>query len=280
MLSCRRELVSREHVLEHEPGQGQKAFAPTRRDMTQHRLETEQRRLEKAAEREARQAERQRLAAEAAEDLIQEVEAIGDSDEEAAGEAVKSEKNDKEAEEMKVDEPKAPEPTAVAGPVTGPSTSPNRHTAPTSLRPKVIANDDKGQRSLSSRLPPQLAALRVAMPGRPFGHDLNNAIDGSAIEDDEGTPITEEPPLLPSAACTSYFTEPLSWMRPQLEGGELSGKLVCPNTKCNAKLGTFDWSGRKYRPRPGKAYSIASADVLIFRQFAALVLPGSAPASH
>lgn len=236
--------MSREHVIEHEPGQGQKAFAPMRRDMTQHRLETEKRRSEKAKEREERQAERQRLAAEAAEDLIQEVEAIdGDEEDKPTGAAAAGVESEDPSESMKIDESQAQRP-AEAPPSL--STSHKRHTAPTSARPKLGISGDEGVRSLSARLPPQLAALRVAMPGRPFGHDVKNAIDGSAIADDEPTPISEEPPLLPSSACTSYFTEPLSWMRPQLEYGDMSGKLVCPNTRCNAKLGTFDWSGREY----------------------------------
>lgn len=210
--------------------------------MTQHRLDTEKRRQEKAAEREARQVERQRLAAEAAEDLIQEVEEVDSSvDGDQSDHNPENVQKGQQEETMKIDEINRAEDkdrSAV-------STSPKRHTMPTATRPNLGV--DQGSRSLSSRLPPQLAALRVAMPVRPFGHDLNNAIDGSAIDDDEATPGAEEPPLLPSSACTSYFTEPLSWMRPQLENGDLSGKLMCPNTRCNAKLGTFDWSGCKLR---------------------------------
>lgn len=52
-----------------------------------------------------------------------------------------------------------------------------------------------------------------------------------------------EPPLLASHLCSSYFVEPLSWMSSLLETGELSGKLVCPGTRCNAKLGSWDWAG-------------------------------------
>ena len=211
--------------------------------MTQHRLDTEKRRQEKAAEREARQVERQRLAAEAAEDLIQEVEEV-DSSVDGDQPDHQTEKAEKEQQEetMKVDDGnKSEDKTTPAA-----STSPKRHTMPTAARANLSAiGADQGARSLSARLPPQLAAIRIAMPARPFGHDLNNAIDGSAIDDDEATPGAEEPPLLPSSACTSYFTEPLSWMRPQLENGDLSGKLMCPNTRCNAKLGTFDWSGCK-----------------------------------
>jgi dual specificity phosphatase 12 len=238
-------------VLEHEPGQGQKAFAPNRRDMTQHRLDTEKRRLEKAAEREARQTERQRLAAEAAEDLLQEVEEAGSQTSDHDVSDSEAEKETSQAEiqgSMAVDGLPASSPVAseiTASDNTALSEPPRRQTMPSMPRPPTSSSADQQARSLHSRLPPQLAAMRLALPARPFGHDLRNAIDGSAIDDDDGTPASEEPPLLPSTACTSYFTEPLSWMKPQLENGDISGKLICPNTKCNAKLGTFDWSGCK-----------------------------------
>jgi dual specificity phosphatase 12 len=35
----------------------------------------------------------------------------------------------------------------------------------------------------------------------------------------------------------------MKWMEPQLEGGALAGKIVCPNKRCGAKLGNFDWAG-------------------------------------
>lgn len=28
-----------------------------------------------------------------------------------------------------------------------------------------------------------------------------------------------------------------------LEQGQMSGKILCPNKKCNAKLGNYDWAG-------------------------------------
>lgn len=28
-----------------------------------------------------------------------------------------------------------------------------------------------------------------------------------------------------------------------LKNGDISGKIVCPNDKCNAKIGNFDWAG-------------------------------------
>lgn len=32
-------------------------------------------------------------------------------------------------------------------------------------------------------------------------------------------------------------------MEPVLRNGDISGKLVCPNEKCGAKIGNFDWAG-------------------------------------
>lgn len=35
----------------------------------------------------------------------------------------------------------------------------------------------------------------------------------------------------------------LTWMEPMLEAGEMQGKILCPNEKCNAKIGNYDWAG-------------------------------------
>jgi hypothetical protein len=35
----------------------------------------------------------------------------------------------------------------------------------------------------------------------------------------------------------------LTWMEPMLAAGELQGKIVCPNQKCGAKIGSYDWAG-------------------------------------
>ncbi|KAH6884825.1 protein-tyrosine phosphatase-like protein [Thelonectria olida] len=47
------------------------------------------------------------------------------------------------------------------------------------------------------------------------------------------------------AACQHFFLEPLSWMRSVLEQGELNGRLLCPNAKCGAGVGRYDWKGFK-----------------------------------
>lgn len=43
--------------------------------------------------------------------------------------------------------------------------------------------------------------------------------------------------------CPHHFVEPLSWMRGELERGELGGRLSCPNERCGAGVGRYDWKG-------------------------------------
>lgn len=35
----------------------------------------------------------------------------------------------------------------------------------------------------------------------------------------------------------------MKWMEPFLASGQLAGKIICPNKKCSAKLGNYDWAG-------------------------------------
>jgi dual specificity phosphatase 12 len=59
----------------------------------------------------------------------------------------------------------------------------------------------------------------------------------------------EQPARAPAVAkrdgCPHIFIEPLSWMRPTLEVGELDGRLACPNEKCGAIIGRYSWKGFK-----------------------------------
>lgn len=45
--------------------------------------------------------------------------------------------------------------------------------------------------------------------------------------------------------CPHFFIEPLSWMRSELEKGNLNGRLLCPNQRCGAAVGRYDWKGFK-----------------------------------
>jgi len=51
------------------------------------------------------------------------------------------------------------------------------------------------------------------------------------------TPATSPP------ACQHHHLTPLSWMRPILSQGLLSGRIDCPNPKCGAQIGRYAWQG-------------------------------------
>ena len=44
-----------------------------------------------------------------------------------------------------------------------------------------------------------------------------------------------------SPKCNQYFVDQTSWMTPEIERGELEGKLACPH--CTWKLGNYHWQG-------------------------------------
>ncbi|CAE7231432.1 unnamed protein product [Rhizoctonia solani] len=88
-----------------------------------------------------------------------------------------------------------------------------------------------------SSLPPKLAALR-----RPSVVQAFKASGLTGMTPISQTPAAS-PPILYNPKCSGYFVEPLKWMQPFLEKGQLAGKIVCPNPKCGAKLGNYDWAG-------------------------------------
>jgi dual specificity phosphatase 12 len=69
--------------------------------------------------------------------------------------------------------------------------------------------------------------------------------------------------------CPHFFIEPLSWMRPTLEKGELDGRLTCPNEKCGAITGRYSWKSFKCSCRqwvtPAFALSKAKVDEITMR---------------
>jgi dual specificity phosphatase 12 len=48
-----------------------------------------------------------------------------------------------------------------------------------------------------------------------------------------------------STQCAHIFLDPLSWMRQELEQGQLEGKLNCPNQRCKATVGKYAWQGQR-----------------------------------
>ncbi|KAF5869360.1 putative dual specificity protein [Botrytis fragariae] len=59
------------------------------------------------------------------------------------------------------------------------------------------------------------------------------------------TPISSLASTPHHSTCTHHFLHPLSWMRPELELGNLSGRLECPNQKCKAQVGKYAWQGMR-----------------------------------
>jgi dual specificity phosphatase 12 len=46
-------------------------------------------------------------------------------------------------------------------------------------------------------------------------------------------------------ACAHHFVQPQAWMRPELERGQLEGRLACPNARCGALVGRYAWQGMR-----------------------------------
>jgi dual specificity phosphatase 12 len=56
-------------------------------------------------------------------------------------------------------------------------------------------------------------------------------------------PLPHNEPFPTSLTCAHHFVDPLSWMRPELEKGQLDGRLECP--KCKTNVGKYAWQGMK-----------------------------------
>lgn len=83
---------------------------------------------------------------------------------------------------------------------------------------------------------PKLAALRSPLC-TPNGFGI------TSIQSTSRGSVHLSAPILANSKCSGYFVEPMKWMEPFLSGGQLAGKINCPNTKCGAKLGNYDWAG-------------------------------------
>ncbi|KAF7316499.1 hypothetical protein MIND_00169000 [Mycena indigotica] len=90
--------------------------------------------------------------------------------------------------------------------------------------------DDIAEQLLSN---PKLAALR----GSPVMSPLTPMLGSSS----KAFPVSQ--PIIVNPKCSGYFVEPMKWMEPFLEEGQIAGKITCPNPKCGAKLGNYDWAG-------------------------------------
>ncbi|KAF9078683.1 hypothetical protein BDP27DRAFT_1310007 [Rhodocollybia butyracea] len=104
--------------------------------------------------------------------------------------------------------------------------------------PPVSPNDIVSQLHANPKL-----VLRGGVPSPFAGVALASGLDGSSVGG--GVPKLQavSPPILMNPKCSGYFVEPMQWMEPFLEAGEIAGKIICPNKKCGVKLGNYDWAG-------------------------------------
>ncbi|KIY66872.1 phosphatases II [Cylindrobasidium torrendii FP15055 ss-10] len=104
------------------------------------------------------------------------------------------------------------------------------------------AKDTAGPKHFTS--PQELAAQLSANPKLAA---LRNGISMTPAHSSNATSVKLEsivsPPIIANPKCSGYFVEAMKWMEPFLHNGEMAGKILCPNKKCNAKLGNFDWAG-------------------------------------
>lgn len=208
----RRELAAREHIVAHDVGKGQQAFAPNRRDMTAYR--NEQDRLRREAASGGASASSAPLPVATSTPTSNPLAALRVAQPLGGGRIVQPRPSN------------VPRPQPVARPT--PRQTPSADTSDTATT-EGASSTAGAERSVES---PQLESESTA-PAERQTMSVRQPVPQS------------EPPLLPSPACSSYFVEPLSWMGPTLETGVLAGKIVCPNKRCGAKLGAFDWAGNR-----------------------------------
>lgn len=126
----------------------------------------------------------------------------------------------------------------------------NLHAAQSAHSPHV-PHKNEGARGAARRM--SMLALTPTegnSPGAQHGHQAAGSGANSPARERRGSGFgfggeiaTGGPPILVNNKCSGYFVEPLTWMEPVLASGQISGKLVCPNDKCNAKIGNYDWAG-------------------------------------
>ncbi|KAH9833166.1 uncharacterized protein C8Q71DRAFT_192483 [Rhodofomes roseus] len=96
---------------------------------------------------------------------------------------------------------------------------------------------------------PKLAGLRSPTSGlnmtamTPSSPGAGASANGASPVGRGGSALNISPPLLANNTCSGYFVEPMKWMDAFLQEGQMAGKIVCPNKKCGAKLGNYDWAG-------------------------------------
>ena len=110
---------------------------------------------------------------------------------------------------------------------------------------KGPSNEDSNERPISTwrcrRCRAPLATSEYLVPHVPRSSSMSQPASKDPISSLPSASTNS--PL--SSTCSHLFLDPLSWMRPELEKGLLSGRLECPNQKCGQNVGKYAWQGMK-----------------------------------
>ncbi|KAJ9096797.1 hypothetical protein QFC21_005068 [Naganishia friedmannii] len=136
------------------------------------------------------------------------------------------------------------------------SPSSNTSTASSPLDPEdesaLSTSPDKGNvatKPVDSRLAARRTSTLVMTPTDPGSRSRRESTSSLISASRRGSSSSlagisaANWPILVNPKCSGYFVEPLTWMEPMLASGALVGKITCPNEKCGAKIGSFDWAG-------------------------------------
>ncbi|KDN53136.1 hypothetical protein K437DRAFT_289675 [Tilletiaria anomala UBC 951] len=239
---CRRELASTvDHLIEHEAGKGQMAFEHRKRTLPGSKDASAGTRLGVGISGSDAGSDGARVGAMTAAQSSTNVSASASNSPNQPGYATKPAAQPDAAPSLEQT------PGSATGTVQQAQLSQGSSSLTASGRPIQSAA------SLSASLPPHLAALRMGRAGpHSLVHANSNSTSQAQAQGNNRPVCTQRAAvslslpsplsLLPSAACSSYFVEPLSWMS-ALKNGEVSGRLDCPAPKCGAKLGSWDWAG-------------------------------------
>lgn len=202
---CRRELAAQDHVVEHEAGMGKDAF-----DVRKREKDVEQKNRDNRATMNQSSTAANKSAAKQSNSSEMTIEERFGATKRSA--ESRSETDDDQEESM----------------------TPSSNHTPSAF---------KSAASLSAQLPPHLAALRRGTPTpQSNGTSIASRPSPYPANSQPQPPSTDFRKMLHSHLCSSYFVEPLAWMT-VLRSGEVAGRLDCPNVRCGAKLGSWDWAG-------------------------------------
>ncbi|CEH16778.1 Dual specificity phosphatase [Ceraceosorus bombacis] len=236
---CRRELAASDHVVDHLPGSssGKGTFQSRRRKKDWEKLSREEKfGSSSSAANGARGPRGWQQAHDGANVGQEELPNASGSGKTSASDAASVSESDQTA---LADQAVRQEGDAVAENHSASSAS----TSSATPTPTPTQRPMQSAAALSASLPPALAALRL---GRSSTSTTSSApapapafADRSASSQSNDHQRTR---LMHSNNCSAYFVEPLQWMS-ALKEGEIAGKLDCPNARCGAKLGNWDWAG-------------------------------------